>query len=139
MHRCGENPRRQLVAPRGKRDVELALGTPVQLGGASGAGTAAPFRAAELDVEQPRGSELVEVEGGQRPRDTHGRARRIAAHRFGLGDDVAVERSPHRIVEDGDGGDVDVEAIHLLKLTGLDKLRTIAREWISNCTKRNAR
>src|SRR5690606_4759595 len=79
--------RRDVVAARRQRQVDLAVRAPVQLGGAAGTGTGPAGEAAVLDVEQALGGQLVEVEGGEPPLHADGRGRLVATDRLGAARD----------------------------------------------------
>ena len=51
------------------------------------------------------------MEGGERARHADGRSGGIAADGVRGAHDVAIEGAPHRVVEDGDGGEVAVGRI----------------------------
>ena len=101
----GEQPADQVVTPLGHRYRGLALGPPVQLRRATGAGTVAAGRAAVLHSEQAVLGEPIEVKGGDPPAHAKGIRRRVAAERRRRPGDQVEHGSAGGIVEDRQRGD----------------------------------
>ena len=111
-----------LVLARRKGDGELAVGSAVALGGASGPGSGASGQPNVVGLEQSLGLQPVEVELGLVPGNADCSRGLIAAYRFALGADVLIQLAAHRIRQHADPGYVPLEVSHRYSLsnTSLD-------------------
>ena len=100
-------------------DGDVALGTGVDLRGASRTRAGAARAALECDGEQAFGREPVEVIGGERAADPDLGGHLISAHRAGLARDVLVDAAPGGVPKRAQG----LQRVHStnLSLTNIDK------------------
>jgi len=92
--------------PAWQRDAHLSGAASVELRRASRARPRPAGQPTVLDVEEPGGDELVEMERRQGSTDARGRGGLVAAERATRADDGVIERPPGGLVQQGNGLDV---------------------------------
>src|SRR6266576_2436825 len=107
--RASEDAAGELVPALREREVELAGGTVVQLGGPACTRPAAGREPAVARVEQPLLDQLIEVERGERSRDAERAGRLVAPYLASPLGDVEIKTPPDRFVEQRDDGDLALE------------------------------
>src|SRR5207245_6343218 len=106
LDRLRQQVRGQVVAALGQGHLYLPSRRAVELRRTPRSRTRPAADPAILDLEQPLFQELVQVECGQLPGDTHCLGSLLPTYRLWLLEDVGVQRTPHRLVERGDRRDL---------------------------------
>ena len=110
--RVGQQATDEVVVSLGDAERHLRRSSAIELRRPAGTRTSPTGGTTELHIEQTHLGQLVEMEGGDRPRHAESRRDLVTPDWRSLGDDMAMDASAKRLVEGCQGPDAHLTSVH---------------------------